>query len=78
MQNKEELQKIKISIFDAVTYNGNALGENYRPTLYDFLAHRAADFYMNDESGITKPSYAFVLDKADYLADSQVVVKAFP
>ena len=72
LQNKEELQKIKIEVFDAVTNKGNALGENYRPTLYDFLAHRAVDFYMNDESGITNPSYAFVVDKANYIADAQV------
>ena len=71
LQNPAELQKIKIEVFDAVTQKGNALGENYRPTLYDFLAHRAADFFMNDESSITKPSYAFVLDKEQYLADAQ-------
>ena len=71
LQNKEELQKIKIDIFDAITFKGNALGENYRPTLYDFLAHRAADFFMSDEPGITKPVYAFVIDKAAYIADAQ-------
>ena len=28
----------------------------YRPTLYDFLAHRAIDFYKVNEQNITKPA----------------------
>ncbi len=37
-----------------------------RPTLYDFLAHRALDYFDNDERDISKPAYAFTIsdDKA--------------
>lgn len=35
--------------------------KQFRPSLYDFLAHRAIDFYMNDESSITQPAYRFEL-----------------
>ena len=31
----------------------------YRPTLYDFLAHTALEFYKTDENSITKPAYKF-------------------
>ncbi len=60
-----------INIYEPVLYRANELGRKYRPTLYDFLAHRAVDFFMSHEPDITKPSYAFVLDKKEYLSDSK-------
>ena len=42
--------------------------KKYRPTLYDFLAHRAVDFFMNDESTIIQPAERFELDNPDYFA----------
>lgn len=36
--------------------------ETLRPTLFDFLIHRAIDFFKNDEIEITKPEYAFEID----------------
>lgn len=59
-----------IDIYAPVLYRGNDLGKQYRPTLYDFLAHRAVDFFMSQEPDLTKPSYAFELDKSEYLADA--------
>lgn len=44
--------------------------EDYRPTLYDFLAHRAIDFFMNDESRITEPIYKFELNNKVLFATS--------
>lgn len=38
--------------------------EKLRPTLYDFLIHRAFDFFRNDEIEITEPEYAFEIDDA--------------
>ena len=38
----------------------------FRPTLYDFLAHRALDFFMNDESSLTRPADAFELDEPGF------------
>lgn len=35
---------------------------NLRPTLYDFLAFRAIDFFKNDEKDIIKPAYQFQID----------------
>lgn len=53
-------------------------GENsiiYRPTLFDFLAHRAVDFFMNDESSITKPVYLYVMKDPQLLSDAGTFVK---
>ena len=33
-----------------------------RPTLYDLLAHRALNYFKNDERTITKPAYSFEID----------------
>ncbi|MEM7019791.1 MAG: MG2 domain-containing protein, partial [Pseudomonadota bacterium] len=39
-----------------------------RPTLYDFLAHRALEFFVNSEPDLTKPAISFELNKAEYFA----------
>ena len=33
-----------------------------RPTLYDFLAHRALDYYMNTENDVASPAYKFIIN----------------
>ena len=35
---------------------------NYRPTLYDFVAHEALNFYTASEQGFLKPEDAFTID----------------
>jgi uncharacterized protein YfaS (alpha-2-macroglobulin family) len=42
--------------------------EKFRPTLFDFLAHRAIDFYSSSEAGLTKPANTFLMDKSEYFA----------
>ena len=50
-----------------------------RPTLFDFLGHRALEFFMNDESGITKPAYQFRLEDPEIFTGSTGFIKAkFP
>lgn len=43
--------------------------KKYRPTLFDFLAHNALNFYQKDEITITNPSYSFTLDDPQYFDD---------
>ncbi|MCC6282901.1 MAG: hypothetical protein IT262_20010 [Saprospiraceae bacterium] len=40
-----------------------------RPTLYDLLAHRAVDHFMNERSYLTEPAFAFQLDQEKAFAD---------
>ena len=44
--------------------------KKYRPTLYDFLAHRAVDFFMNDESSIIQPAYRFEINDPGYFSNT--------
>lgn len=43
--------------------------EDLRPTLYDFLAHRAIDFYNNTQNQLDQPTYQFYLDNEVVFAD---------
>jgi uncharacterized protein YfaS (alpha-2-macroglobulin family) len=42
--------------------------ETLHPTLYDLLAHRAIDFFANQQSHLSEPAYKFYLDKVEYLS----------
>jgi len=45
--------------------------KTYRPTLFDFLAHNALEFYSTDENSITKPAYKFEIDNEQFLSDAK-------
>jgi len=44
--------------------------EKFRPTLFDFLAHRAIDFYSSSDAGLTKPAITFLMSNAGYFGVS--------
>ncbi len=73
LQNINELKKIEIKQYDAILEKGKD-GRKFRPTLYDFLAHRAIDFYMDEESELTLAKDAFELSNKTYFADSKSFV----
>ena len=54
---------------------GDADANALRPTLYDFLVHRAIDFYSNEEAGVTRPAERFVLDQDAYFGRAADFVK---
>jgi hypothetical protein len=60
------LKTAKPEPFDAIIIKGNV--RHLRPTLYDILAHRALDYFQNDERDITKPAYAFEINTTDAFA----------
>lgn len=70
LENSEELKTLPVETFKAVlAENQNA--RNLRPTVYDFLIHRAIDFYMNEETGLAKPAYKFEIEGAEYFSDAK-------
>jgi uncharacterized protein YfaS (alpha-2-macroglobulin family) len=69
----EGLKKIAISDFDAILHPGME-NEGLRPTLYDFLAHRAIDYFQNSRSFVTEPAYAFQLQADEAFADATTFV----
>jgi len=65
LDNKDLLHQANLRDYDVILETATE-SKKYRPTLYDFLAHRAADFFMNDESSLTEPAYHFEIDKKEY------------
>lgn len=70
----DSLKRTPLNIYDdiLVKYSGS---RKFRPTLYDFLAHRAVDFYMNEEPDITRPAYKFELNSESYFWNSNDFAK---
>jgi hypothetical protein len=54
------LKTTKLDGFDAIIIKGQSTRQ-LRPTLFDFLAHRALEYYTNDERDINKPAYQFTI-----------------
>lgn len=50
-------------------------GRKLRPTIYDFLAHRAVDFFAGQEQDVIRPAEDFILDNPDYLLPAPEFVK---
>jgi len=65
LKNAEQLKETPLKIYDAIIIKGYNSAQ-YRPTLYDFIAHRAIDFFMNDETGLTESIYKFELNSLAY------------
>ncbi len=77
LENKKLLQQTRLEAYEPVINKGNA--RHLRPTLYDLLAHRAIDYFQNDEHSITKPAEAFELNMAAaYDPAADFVTRKFP
>ncbi len=70
----DKLKKTNIDNFKYILINYYKDDVPVRPTLYDFLAHRAIDFFMNQEAELTVPINEFVINNENYFlpADSFV------
>ncbi|GAA4445720.1 alpha-2-macroglobulin family protein [Ravibacter arvi] len=66
--NETVLKSTKLEPLDAIITKGNT--RSLRPTLFDLLAHKALDFFENDERNVTKPAYAFELGQPEVFADA--------
>ncbi|HPC39285.1 MAG TPA: alpha-2-macroglobulin family protein [Spirochaetota bacterium] len=70
LEGSDELKKIPLDLMNDILVRGTAPRE-YRPTLYDFLAHRAVDFFMIDENQLTRPAYDYEIDSAGYFGSAE-------
>ncbi|WP_299009027.1 MG2 domain-containing protein [uncultured Tenacibaculum sp.] len=68
LQNETLLQKVDIYEFGEIIHAVKD-SKKFRPTLFDFLAHNALEFYKTTETNITKPAYQFKIDEAKYISD---------
>lgn len=60
LQNEKLLQQTRLEAYEPIIQKGNT--RKLRPTLYDLLAHRALDYFENDERDVTKPAYSFTIN----------------
>lgn len=68
LANFDQTSKAKLVDFDEILSDGfdkNTLES--RPTIYDFLVHRALDFYSENEFSLPGSSETFAVDKVEYL-----------
>jgi hypothetical protein len=63
-------QNTPISVLDGVL-EGDSRTRYLRPTLYDLLVHRAFEFFLGEEAGLTKPRLPFSLSDARFFSDSR-------
>ncbi|GAB2826927.1 alpha-2-macroglobulin family protein [Ferruginibacter profundus] len=75
LQNESLLKTTKLDAFAPIIIKGKNTGQ-LRPTLYDFLAHRALAYFMTDENQLTKPAYEFKINDAKVFAPAAEFVTA--
>ncbi|MFN2438890.1 MAG: MG2 domain-containing protein, partial [Chitinophagaceae bacterium] len=73
IKNASLLQQTKLEPYNAIITKGNA--RHLRPTLFDLLAHRALDYFKNDEREIKKPAFAFEINQPKSFAPAEEFVK---
>ncbi len=74
LDNPRELQTINIQVFDVILEEEKN-SEAVRPTLFDFLAWRAIDFYTNDEYDVKVAGLQLVPDSKKYFDVASGFVK---
>ena len=70
LENAKELQNTDIKTYDEIIKWGTK-PENLRPTLYDFLAHKAIDFYSKSEITLSRPADYFQITENFYLGKAE-------
>ncbi|MEO6405243.1 MAG: alpha-2-macroglobulin family protein [Ferruginibacter sp.] len=60
LSNESLLKSTALNGLDAIVEKGNS--RYLRPTLYDFLAHRALEYFTNTENDVTSPAFKFILN----------------
>jgi uncharacterized protein YfaS (alpha-2-macroglobulin family) len=60
LSNDALLKSTRLEGFEAIIQKGESTRQ-LRPTLFDFLAHRALGYYANDERDVNKPAYRFTI-----------------
>jgi len=69
------LKETKLDGFDPIIIKGENTRQ-LRPTLFDFLAHRALGYFMNDERDLSKPAYSFTINELKAFAPVKEFVQS--
>ncbi len=65
LTDKDLLKKLPISSFSEILIRQED-SEKFRPTLFDFLAFRAVEFYSSNDAGLTTPANTFSINNKQY------------
>ncbi len=65
----DSLKKTNLDVYDAIIFKGSKETRTLRPSLYDLLAHRAFDFFANNEAELSRPANQFHLNEDVFLND---------
>ncbi|MGB1206261.1 MAG: alpha-2-macroglobulin family protein [Chitinophagales bacterium] len=80
LEEKKLLQNTDVNIYSQIIKTHENKDDEksvvLRPTLYDFLAHRALKHFMNDQSNISKAIDQFRIKKPVAFAESKLFAKA--
>ena len=77
LTNESLLKATGLTDFNAIIIKGENTRQ-LRPTLFDFLSHRALSYFMTDESQLTKPAYQFKInDSKAFLPAAEFVTASF-
>jgi uncharacterized protein YfaS (alpha-2-macroglobulin family) len=71
LEAESELQKIPVDDFRDILI-GRSESENYRPTMFDVLVHRALDFFQNDETRLPKAVQEFEVASLDAVLPAEM------
>ena len=66
LKNVDSLKRTKIELYDDIITKGTKDCRQWRPTLYDFLGHRALAFLMSTEPDISRPSIRFNINNEEF------------
>lgn len=74
--NPQELGKVSIANYSEILISDDSIwSRKFRPTLYDFLAFRALDYYINDESGLSRPADQFKIRDPEFFSAAESFIR---
>ena len=73
LENETDLKQTPVSKFDIILSQQTDTDE-YRPTLFDLLAHNALGFYKSSENNITRPAQKFEIDDPELFCDGATFI----
>ena len=74
LADKDLLKNFPITNFSEILIKQES-SEKYRPTLFDFLAFRAVDFYSSNDAGLTAPANSFSINNKQYFSSITDFIK---
>ena len=74
IENADSLKNVPLDNYNDII-EPQIDSKKFRPTLYDFLAHRVVDFFKNEEPDLIKPTYKFEISNRNYILPYDKFVK---